>query len=164
MKRCRERDRTAKTPVDAFLPGERAPARGEANAIERATVSAPSFKILIFLKRRPGMSVEKFRRYYEEIHVPLCLEYTQGVSRYMRRFIDPLPNPETGESGDLAYDVITELWFDDEAVFRATAEHMSTGVMPDEVVEDEKNLFDRDKIRVATVVEYETDSAVLRAS
>lgn len=127
-------------------------------------MSPPTYKILIFLKRRPGMSTEDFRRYYEEVHVPLCLKYTRGVSRYLRRFIDPLPSPETGESGDLAYDVITELWFEDETVFRATVEFMSTRVMSEEVVEDEKNLFDRGETRIATVVEHETALSSIPAS
>ena len=127
-------------------------------------MSTPTYKILIFLKRRSGMSIEDFRRYYEEVHVPLCLKFEQSASRYLRRFIDPLPNPETGESGDLAYDVITELWFEDEAVFRATAKFMSTRSMPKEVVEDEKNLFDRGKTRIATVVEHETDLSAMPAS
>ncbi len=124
-------------------------------------MSAPAYKILIFLKRRPGMSVEDFRRYYEEVHVPLCLKYMGGVSRYLRRFIDPLPNPESGESGDLAYDVITELWFEDEAVFRATVEYMSTSSMSEEVIEDERNLFDRARTRIATLVEHETNRSAL---
>jgi len=120
-------------------------------------VSTPTYKILIFLKRRPGMSVEDFRRYYEESHAPLCLKGMRGVSRYLRRFIDPLPNPETGAAGDLAYDVITELWFEDEALFRATARSMATRSMPDEIVEDEKKLFDRSRTRTATLVECESD-------
>ena len=127
-------------------------------------MTAPFYKILLFLKRRPGMSVEDFRRYYEEVHAPLCLKYMDGVSRYLRRFIDPLPNPETGEAGDLAYDVITELWFEDEATCRATAEYLSTSVMPEEVVADEKNLFDRPRTRIALVVENETDLSSVPAS
>ncbi len=127
-------------------------------------MSADSYKILIFLKRRPGMSIEDFRRYYEEVHVPLALKYSQGLSRYIRRFIDPMPNPETGDSGELAYDVITELWFEDEAVFRATAKFMSTHMMSDEIVEDEKKLFDRRKTRLATVVERETDASAMPSS
>ena len=115
-------------------------------------MSRTTFKILIFLKRRPGMSMEAFQRYYEEVHVPLCLKYITGVSRYMRRFLDPLPNAETGKLEELPFDVITELWFEDEAVFRGTVEYLSTRVMPDEVIEDEKNVFDRTKSRIATVV------------
>jgi hypothetical protein len=101
--------------------------------------------------------MEAFQDYYENHHAPLCLKYSGGVSRYFRRFLTPHPNPETGETGELPYDVITELWFEDEAVFRGTVHYLSTAIMPDEVVEDEKRLFDRPKLRMATVVECESD-------
>lgn len=119
-------------------------------------MSGEAFKILLFMKRRPGMSVEAFRAYYENRHVPLCLKYTEGVSRYVRRFLEPQRHAETGRNDELPYDVITELWFDDEAVWRATVDHIATNVMPDEVVEDELNLFDRPTMRMATVIECET--------
>lgn len=119
-------------------------------------MSAKTWKILMFLKRREGMSFEAFRDYYENHHMPLCLKYVSGPTRYMRRFLDPLPDVDTGEVRELPFDVITELWFEDEAVFRGTVEYLSTSVMPDDVVEDEYRLFDRAQSRIATAVEYET--------
>jgi uncharacterized protein (TIGR02118 family) len=119
-------------------------------------MSKDVYKILLFMKRRPGMSMEAFQDYYENHHAPLCAKYASGISRYIRRFLTPHPNPETGEKGELPYDVITELWFEDEAVFRGTVEYLSTSIMPDEVVADEKRLFDRPKLRMATVVERES--------
>jgi len=120
------------------------------------SMSKDVYKILLFMKRRPGMSMEAFQDYYENHHAPLCAKYASGISRYIRRFLTPHPNPETGEKGELPYDVITELWFEDEAAFRGTVEYLSTSIMPDEVVEDEKRLFDRPKLRMATVVERES--------
>jgi hypothetical protein len=114
------------------------------------------YKILLFMKRRPGMTREAFQDYYENHHVPLCLKYTSGVSRYIRRFLTPHPNPETGVSDELEFDVITELWFDNEATFKGTVKYLETSIMPDEVVEDETRLFDRPKMRMATIVEHET--------
>jgi uncharacterized protein (TIGR02118 family) len=112
-----------------------------------------SYKILLFMKRRPGMSIEAFQDYYENHHAPLCVKYASGMKRYERRFLTAHPNPETGATEELPYDVITELWFDDEAVFRNTVTYLSTSIMPEAVVEDEKRLFDRSKTRMATVVE-----------
>ena len=100
--------------------------------------------------------MEDFRDYYENKHVPLCAKYTTAVSRYKRRYLEPRPNPETGTNEELPFDVITELWFEDEATFTATVEYLSTSIMPDEVVEDEKNLFDRSRNRMATCVEIES--------
>lgn len=121
------------------------------------------WKILLFMKRKPGLSVEEFRDYYENHHVPLALEYSAAVSRYTRRYLDPRPNPDTGESGELPYDVVTELWFEDEAMWQGTVKYLETSVMPEEIVLDELNLFDRPTMRMATVVECETDMDAVRA-
>jgi EthD domain len=120
-------------------------------------MSNVNYKILLLMKRRPGMTVAAFRDYYENHHAPLCEKYTTSVKRYLRRYIDPHPHPETGPAGELAYDVITELWFDDEAVFKGTLAYITTSIMPDEIVADEKKLFDRSSFRIATVVERESD-------
>ena len=115
------------------------------------------YKILLFMKRRPGMTMDAFMDYYENHHVPLALKYDSGLARYTRRYLTPHPNPETGESGELPYDVITELWFEDEAAFQGTLAYLSTSIMPDDIVEDEKMLFDRPRLRMATVIERDTD-------
>ena len=112
-----------------------------------------SYKILLFMKRRPGMSVEAFQDYYENHHAPLCVTYASGMKRYERRFLTAHPNPDTGATEELAFDVITELWFDDETTFRNTVTYLSTSKMPQAVVDDEMRLFDRSKTRMATVVE-----------
>lgn len=120
-----------------------------------------TYKILLFMKKRPDLSTQEFREYYETRHAPLCERYSQSVQRYIRRYIEPQPHPETGPFDD-AYDVITELWFGDEAVFRGTLAYITTSLMPGEVVEDEANLFDRSSFRIATVVECESQN--LRAA
>lgn len=115
-----------------------------------------AFKILLFMKKRPDITVEAFRDYYETRHAPLAEKYSQGVSRYIRRYVEPQVHPETGAFTD-GPDVITELWFEDEKIYRATLAYITTSLMPDDIVEDEKNLFDRASFRIATVVERESD-------
>ena len=117
---------------------------------------ASTYKILLLMKRRADISVADFRDYYENHHVPLCLKSKGGMKRYIRRYLDPQNHPETGPAGELAYDVITELWFDDEAVFKATLAYLGTTIMPDEIIADERNLFDRSSFRIATEVVCET--------
>ena len=119
-------------------------------------MTGTTYKILLFMKRRPGMSVEAFRDYYETRHAPLCAQYSAGLTRYLRRYIDPQPHPETGSAGELPFDVITELWFDDEAVFKGTLRYITTTIMPDVIVADEENLFDRSSFRIATTIECES--------
>jgi EthD domain len=119
-----------------------------------------AYKILLFMKRKPGMSIAAFRDYYENCHVPLALANSDGrdsgITRYMRRYLDPMPHAESGTNEELPYDVVSELWFDDEATFKGTVDYLSTTVMNEAVIADELNLFDRPTMRMATVVECET--------
>lgn len=121
-------------------------------------MTKPIYKVLLFLKRRPGMSVEDFRSYYETTHVKLCEKYAVGALRYVRRYLDPVGGEE------MPFDVITEIWLEDRAVFEAVCEMTAKNAPPPEVVADEERLFDRTRSRTATVVECESDmDAVARA-
>lgn len=112
------------------------------------------FKILLFMKRRPGMSMDEFMQYYEEKHVPLALKYSGSMKSYTRRFVFPQTHVETGPCSELEFDVITELGYDDETAFKSTLEYLSTTHLPEEVIADEEQLFDRSSFRMATCVEY----------
>jgi hypothetical protein len=108
-------------------------------------------KLLLFMKRKPGMSVAAFRDYYETRHVPLCMKYMAGAERYLRRYLEPAPGMPEPE-----FDVITELWFAGRAPVDAIVATMAKDAMPADVIADELNLFDRSKTRVHAVHECET--------
>jgi hypothetical protein len=114
-------------------------------------------KLLIFLKRRPGMSLEEFREYYETVHMPLCLKYARGVTRYVRRYIEHPVDEATGQRRELDHDVVTEIWFEDSAIADAALKYAGHGILPKAVIADEERLFDRSKNRMVRVTEYETD-------
>jgi len=113
------------------------------------------YKILLFMRKRADISTEAFREYYETKHAPLAEKYSSALTKYVRRYVEPQNHPETGTFPDY-YDVITELWFDDEALYKGTLGYITSTIMPDEIIEDEKNLFDRSSFRIATVVECES--------
>jgi uncharacterized protein (TIGR02118 family) len=115
------------------------------------------WKIQLLMKRKPGTSMEQFRNYYENNHVPLCRPYMAGIARYFRRYLEPQPHAESGTNEELPYDVVSEMWFDNEENYRNTLAYITTTVMPDEVVQDELKFFHRPTMRIATVVECETD-------
>jgi len=119
-------------------------------------MSTALFKILIFLKRRPGMSTEAFRDYYERVHSKLGEKYSTGVKRYTRRYVEPLADDLRGQAEALDFDVITELWFEDRAIFDRVVKYAARGILPPEVIEDEERLFDRPRSRFVTVVEHES--------
>ena len=115
------------------------------------------WKILLLMKRKPGTTMAQFEDYYENHHVPLCRPYMSGIAHYVRRYLTPQPHAESGTCDELPYDVITEMWFDDEETYKGTLAYITTTVMPDEVVQDELKFFHRPTMRIATVVERETD-------
>ena len=119
-------------------------------------MSAQIFKVLIFLKRRPDMSLETFRDYYENVHAKLGEKYAIGLRRYVRRYVQPLPRELTGTADEMDFDVITELWFDDRAIFEKVIEFAPRGALPADVLADEERLFDRAKTRYATVIELDS--------
>ena len=71
------------------------------------------FKIMILIKRRPGMSMDEFIDYYENHHAALGVRVVPNMTGYTRRYLMPLgdgaPEPP--------YDVATEIVFDNEAAF-----------------------------------------------
>jgi len=100
----------------------------------------------MFLKRRPGLSVEEFPDHYENTHTKLAEKYITGSTiRYVRRFIEPVAEQE------LPFDVITELWADDKEVFEAICKMQVLAAPPPEILADEEWLFDRSMSRVSSV-------------
>jgi hypothetical protein len=119
-------------------------------------VAEQIYKVLIMLKRRPGMSVAEFRDYYENHHRPLAGKYAvPGMCRYVRRYLDPLPHLDTKEVTEPEFDVITELWFDRKDAFDGIVWMVSEGQLPADVLEDEHKVFDRARTRYVLVTECE---------
>lgn len=107
--------------------------------------------LLIFLKRKAGLSAAEFQDYYEGHHVPLCLRYMAGPVVYKRRFLTPtagLPEPD--------FDVITELGFPDVAMRDIVLSAMTADQMPADVIADELNFIDRDASRFYAADGHET--------
>lgn len=124
--------------------------------ITETKMSTALFKILIYLKRRPGMSTTAFRDYYEGVHSKFGEKYSDGLARYLRRYVEPLADDLVSHADALDFDVVTELWFEDRKAFDLVVKYAAHGRLPPEVIEDEARLFDRSKTRYITVVEHES--------
>jgi EthD domain len=123
----------------------------ETSTRDQEMAAMTTHKLLLFLKRRPGMSREAFRDYYEHQHMPMAMKYMAGPTRYMRRYLEPSPDmPEPD------FDVITEIWFTDRKTLDMVIHAMAKDMMPPEVIADEEKLFDRSASRAYAVSEYET--------
>ena len=94
-------------------------------------------KLILFVKRKPGLTHEQFRAHYESTHAPLARRVLPWLDRYTRNFLTPFPGqPEP------PYDCVTEFWFKDEAALRASIE-WTRSEAGQVLARDEENFMDR---------------------
>lgn len=117
-------------------------------------------KFVALIKRKDGLSPEQFEAYYEQHHKLLGHKYLPGARRYRRRYISPVWDTSGGEndqetfgliepalggghSAPPQYDVVTEIWFDEEAQLREVFAVMALPEHLQEIVADEEKFMDR---------------------
>jgi uncharacterized protein (TIGR02118 family) len=113
-------------------------------------------KQICVMKRRPGMSMGEFRDYYENHHAKLGQAMMPLARRYLRRYVHPEPNPVTGETIELPFDVVMELWWDSREDFENTMRSLGESDTFQAVKKDEEQLFDGHYIPLFTVEEYDS--------
>ena len=114
-------------------------------------------KLVMPMKRRPGMTVEEFRTYYEDHHRLIGEKYLKGyVTRYFRRYTNPTVDRD-GEVRDPEYDVFLEIWYPDEDAMAACSKVLSSPEVRKEIADDEARLFDLTRMRSYLVDECESD-------
>jgi uncharacterized protein (TIGR02118 family) len=70
-----------------------------------------------FVTRKPGLEVDKFQRYWREIHGPIAAQIPM-----IRRYVQSHTRPSAYERGRApAYDGVAITWFDDTQAMRASA-------------------------------------------
>jgi uncharacterized protein (TIGR02118 family) len=74
-------------------------------------------KALNFFKRKPGLSVDEFRNYWMNEHAAVIRAIPE-----LRKYVASITLPSAYRNHEPLYDGISEAWFDDEAVIRATAD------------------------------------------
>jgi len=120
-------------------------------------------KVIAFLKRKPGMTMEEFIDHYETKHVPLGMKYATKIKHYSRRYLYPAAYP-FGVKHELDCDVLTELWLDD---LKALEENWAALRQPEAFAAlsgDEMKVFDTSKNRLAIVDERISDPKLLIAN
>lgn len=115
------------------------------------------FKAIVMIKRKPGTTHEDFVRYYEDFHSVLGAGKVPNLKKYIRHHIEPYGDGTYTLEAEAPYDVITEIWFDDEADFLQGMVHLSEPSTVAEIAEDELKFMDRGSIRFYTMKNYETD-------
>ena len=79
------------------------------------------YKFMSLQQRRPELTHEQFREYYETHHAPFALkalnDATLALRRYVRNFVEQSSSDQPNVITNKTYDVITEFWFNDKAAF-----------------------------------------------
>ena len=119
-------------------------------------------KVIGMFKKNPELSDEEFRDYYENKHIPLFYDYMRkpGVDRWVRRYLKPIAPPITGEVVDAGFDVVVEVWCDEQFYQSFFVDPMPAAFRA-QIVADEVKLFDRDQMFMYVVDEHDTDLAAL---
>ena len=115
------------------------------------------FKAIVMIKRKPGMSMEDFIDYYETRHAPLGASKVPNMKRYVRHFIRPYGNAVYGRDAEPPYDVLTEIWFDDQADFERGMAYLTESETAAIIGADEEKLFDKSSIRFMIMEDHETE-------
>lgn len=117
-------------------------------------------KMIFLLTAKPGMSRDAFIERYENQHVQVSLQLVPFYSEYRRSFLLPDSMIAVSHVGEAAarpeFDVVTELWFDDEAAVERLQKEMAETNAGELIAEDERDQFDRSKMLMILADEYIT--------
>lgn len=110
-------------------------------------------RLVALLERKPGMSIEDFRTYYETRHAPLIASFLPPGVEYRRTYVDHaglfganVARPEDQPGIDC--DVITTLSFPTEEIFTAAMGALRSPENAARVAADEENFIDRPRKRI----------------
>src|SRR3546814_10521989 len=108
-----------------------------------------SSDLVALLKRRPGMTLDEFRDYYETTHSKFAEPLKGGLAvRYVRRYFTPIVHPLLdAEVEEPEFDAMMEMWLKDQAQFDEAKKAFADPVLSKAIREDEPNLLDASKIR-----------------
>ena len=118
-------------------------------------------KQLVFLKKKPGMTMDEFMDYYENQHSQLSKKMGRSPSipnaqRYVRRYLTPEKNPVTGEVHDAGYDCVMEIWWNSREDFENSQRVIGDPARLPSIKEDESHVFATHANPVCTVVERDS--------
>lgn len=111
------------------------------------------YKLLLFLVRKPGMSVVEMREHYENVHMPLARKTFPQIIEHRRNwpqsdgFLFP-PGADIPR-----YDVIGEVWFADKTGYDDMLSFLGDPNLNGEMIADEERFLDRSKCGLIVVDE-----------
>ena len=116
------------------------------------------FKVMMMVRKQPGVSREAFIDYFENFHIREGLPPVKHVlKRYVRHYVTPHAAAIYGADEEAPCDLISELEFESEAdiweLRRLMADPKMTAMLS---AQDEKYVNYGETMRVMVVEDYET--------
>jgi len=131
----------------------------------RAPDDGTMVKVVVMVKRKPGMSREAFIEYYETQHALLVAKHLRMFAGYRRSYMIPGSLVQLAHIAQVAsppdFDVMTEVWLRTHADFESLVTTIANPEIGRMLAEDEANLFDRSTIRMFRVEECVTPKAAI---
>lgn len=120
-------------------------------------------KVVILIKKKPGLSREEFIEYYERSHVVLAKRLLGHLmTRYVRNYPQALMNyhPEDYDIAE-SYDAVTEISLRDEAALVEMNRICNVPKNAAAIMEDEEVFQDRVETRLLIVDSVDTGTGLL---
>jgi uncharacterized protein (TIGR02118 family) len=101
-------------------------------------------KVMMLFKRKPGITLEQFREYYEKNHAPLAVRLLPYFKSYTRKFVRHDMNYRSSSlAGEVNFDVVTELTFESKDDYERMTKALADPAVYDQIVKDEEQFMDR---------------------
>lgn len=117
------------------------------------------FKVMALLKRKAGMTVQQFKDHNEGCHAHLIVKHQTLMIRYIRHYLHAYPYPLDGSVVEAEYDLLTELWFEDELAYERGMALMKAQEARDALSDDEARFTDPTKRSYAFIEHHESELA-----
>ncbi len=109
-------------------------------------------KLIALIKAKPELSREQFIDYYESNHAPLVRRLLPMIGAYRRNYTTDAD--WHSERPRFDYDVVTELWFDDQSVLDAFYTRIREPAVLAQIRADEANFLQSEASRMFEVEEH----------
>ena len=112
------------------------------------------FKVIALIPRKPGLTHEEFRNYYESHHAPLAVKLVPQFRGYIRNYISPMEGFEGEPPG---YDAVVEFYYDSREVWDEVSKLYLEGEIGEVLIPDEETFMDRSRMQVLIAEECPSD-------
>jgi hypothetical protein len=115
-------------------------------------------RILVLLKRKPGLTMEEFITHFETKHVEIGKKiFTGNAVKYSRKYLTPIEDPRGDTPVVPTYDAVMEAWFEDQAHWDAALEIARSPEIVAAAIADSEQFIDRSQRAMYLADLRETD-------